>query len=200
MNKSKSATVKNLITIGIFNGIAWMLTTVIALAVSFIPVFSLFVPALFAPFVAIVFMIMLQKVPQNGVFVITGALYGLYMIISGHLPIIAAFSTVGGILGEIIWRLTGKDSFNGKAFGYASIMVFYAAGCYIPMIFMRSTYIQLKANQGLDLTFYKQMLDMLTIPVLITSLAVTIVTAYLGSLWGNKVVKTHFMSKKKITA
>lgn len=195
--KSKSvSTVRSLIFIGILNAVLLVLVTVLGIAFGLIPVTGIFLPAIIAIPGGIVVMLMVAKAPIRGVFVITGILLGSFMILVGDMPILTICTIVGGILAEAVFELMGRTKFISASMAYTVLMVGYAVGAYAPMVYMKKAYFDFKTSRGMDPVFYDKVLDIVSFPVFIGALIITAIAAIVGSLWGRKMLRKHFIKAR----
>jgi energy-coupling factor transport system substrate-specific component len=184
--------VRSLILIGILNSILMVLVTALGITFGLIPFTALLLPAIIAIPGGIVVMLMVAKAPIRGVFVITGTLIGLFMMLVGDLPIMTLCIIIGGFLAEAVFELMGRSKFAAASIAYTVFMLGYGVGAYMPMVVMKKAYMDFKSSQGLDPAFYDKVLNMMSVPTLVAALCLTVIAAYLGSLWGRKMLHKHF--------
>ena len=202
MNNEKQNKLKmrDIITLSIFNiaMIVIMLATKMCTMMLTTPAFDyLFYVGIMALLCGPVFVVMSNKVPKRGAYLVTGIFDGLFITGMGS-PWFLPVMIVVGIICEIV--MIGEDTYrnpgrNGVA--YSIYWALYALGSAIPMFFFKEQYLNsLKASytdEGLKtlVRFYGSW-DML---LLIT--VITIVLSAVGFIVGQKLLKKH-MKKAKL--
>ncbi len=191
-----SKVVKELITIGIFNAIAIAVFFAVGLSLSFIttliPVVAVIMPAILALPGGIIYLLMITKAPTKGVFIISGILLGVFMVAVGNMVFFLISMTVAGFAAEAVFTVIGRKKFWAAATGFAVLMIGFVAGGYFPMIFMRKAYLDFQLARGLDSAYLEAMIAILNPGVFAGIIIITATAAYLGSLWGRKVLHKHF--------
>ena len=203
MNNEKQNKLKmrDIITLSIFNiaMIVIMLATKMCTMMLTTPAFDyLFYVGIMALLCGPVFVVMSNKVPKRGTYLVTGIFGGLFIIVMGSpwfLPVMIAVGIICEIvmIGEDTYRNPGR---NGVA--YSIYWALYALGSAIPMFFFKEQYLNsLKASytdEGLKtlVRFYGSW-DML---LLIT--VITIVLSAVGFIVGQKLLKKHIEKAKLV--
>ena len=202
MNNEKQNKLKmrDIITLSIFNiaMIVIMLATKMCTMMLTTPAFDyLFYVGIMALLCGPVFVVMSNKVPKRGIYLVTGIFGGLFITVMGSpwfLPVMIAV----GIICEVV--MIGEDTYkkpkrNGIA--YSIYWALYALGSAIPMFFFKEQYLDsLKASytdEGIKtlVRFYGS-LDMLLLIA-----AITIILSAVGFIVGQKLLKKH-MKKAKL--
>lgn len=192
MSKEKnSGIVRNLITIGVYNAIILIVFTGLAFTIGYFPPVLLMLPIILSLIGGPIFMLMLAKAPMNGVFTISGFLLGLTLITmapSGSMTIACFF---GGVLGDIMWSIMGSNKATSGIIGFCCNMVGLAVGQYFPLIYMKESYIRMYESRG-TLEVLKIGMDFLSPSIMIIMIILTVIAAFIGGLWGTKLLKKHF--------
>lgn len=187
--------VQALITIGVFNAVFIAVFFAVGLSLSFmttlVPAVALIMPVLLALPGGIIYFFMVTKAPANGVFLISGTILGIFMVAAGNMAFFLLCMTGAGMIAELLFRGIGRNSFWGKAAGFASIMAGFVAGGYFPMIFMHKAYLEFQLARGVDSAYLESMLSILSLPAFAGILLATAGSAILGSLWGHKLLHKH---------
>lgn len=203
MNNEKQNKLKmrDIITLSIFNiaMIVIMLATKMCTMMLTTPAFDyLFYVGIMALLCGPVFVVMSNKVPKRGTYLVTGIFGGLFITVMGSpwfLPVMIAV----GIICEIV--MIGEDTYRNpgrNCVAYSIYWALYALGSAIPMFFFKEQYLNsLKASytdEGLKtlVRFYGSW-DML---LLIT--VITIVLSAVGFIVGQKLLKKHIEKAKLV--
>ena len=191
--KNKNATIKNLITIGIFNALLLVAFWIIACTIGFFPPILLVLPIILGLVGGTIFMLMIAKAPMKGAFIISGALMGSTLITMAPKAIMFWGILAGGFVGELLFNLIGRNKFIAAVSGFASIMLGYALGEYIPFVYMQDTYIALyKTKTTGTLPIVQQCLEIMNPNLMIILCIITVTASILGCLWGKKLLHKHF--------
>lgn len=191
--KKKNETIKNLITIGIFNALLLVVFWIIACTIGFFPPILLILPIILGLVGGTIFMLMIAKAPMKGVFMISGALMGSTLINMAPNAIMFFGILAGGIVGELLFNLIGRNKFIAAVSGFTSIMLGYALGEYIPFVYMQDAYISLyKTKTTGTLPIVQQCLEIMNPHLMIILCIITVATSILGCLWGKKLLHKHF--------
>ncbi len=181
--KKKNETIKSLITIGIFNALLLVVFWIIACTIGFFPPILLILPIILGLVGGTIFMLMIAKAPMKGVFIISGTLMGSTLINMAPNAIMFFGILAGGIVGELLFNLIGRNKFIAAVSGFTSIMLGYALGEYIPFVYMQTT--------G-TLPIVQQCLEIMNPHLMIILCIITVATSILGCLWGKKLLHKHF--------
>lgn len=203
MNNEKQNKLKmrDIITLSIFNiaMIVIMLATKMCTMMLTTPAFDyLFYVGIMGLLCGPVFVVMSNKVPKRGIYLVTGIFGGLFITVMGS-PWFLPVMIVVGIICEIV--MIGKDTYrspkrNGVA--YSIYWALYALGSAIPMFFFKEQYLNsLKASytdEGIKslVRFYGSW-DMLLLIA-----AITIVLSAVGFIVGQKLLKKHIEKAKLV--
>jgi energy-coupling factor transport system substrate-specific component len=167
--------VKDLINIGIFSAIYFVVTTVIAM-LGLIPIF-LPLPAVLVPLLGgVPFMLFLTKVKTFGMIWIMSVIMGIMMLLTG-------------LLAELIYR-SGRYKSTSKAVLTCGVFSMWVAANYLPLFFAAEKYWASRQNFG------KEYIDSVTklmpawmCPILF---AAAFVCGIIGAPAGKKMLKKHF--------
>lgn len=196
-NDNNRKAVQDLITIGIFNAVFIAVFFAVGLSLSFmttlVPAIALVMPVILALPGGVIYFLMVTKAPANGVFLISGAILGSFMVAAGNMAFFLFCMTGAGLIAEFMFRVLGRETFRGKAAGFALIMAGFVAGGYFPMVFMHKAYLDFQLARGVDSAYLETMLTMLSPPVFAGILFATACAAVLGSIWGRRLLNRHFV-------
>ena len=100
---------------------------------------------------------------------------------------------LGGVLGELVFHLLGRKKFIAAASGYACYILGFALGVIFPFAAFGDAYIAQEAAKGSTTLAVVQECVSLVNPTMVVIVCIlSIGAAYLGSLWGRKLLKKHF--------
>jgi energy-coupling factor transport system substrate-specific component len=185
--------VRHLITIGIFNALIIAIFMLMGFTIGLIPIVLIFIPALLAIPAGIIFMLMIAKAPMRGIFVLSGAILGLVFLTMAPAGVMGISIFLGGVLAEILFGLMGRNKFISAATAFACYMLGFAFGEHFPFTFMKDAYLSQQASKGAEqLAITQKCIDLINPQMLVTICVITVVMAYLSSLWGKKLLHKHF--------
>ena len=187
MENTKRLTGKDLINIGIFTAIYFVVVMILAM-LGFIPVFMPTYSILMPLFGGIPFMLFLTKVRKPGMIFIMSIIMGVMMLVTGMgiYPLIV--SVFSGLISELVFRKGNYRSAGMAVLTNGSLRVW---ACFLLLFLNRDSFMASRAESiGQD---YVTALDKLTpnwlCPVL---LAVCFICGVLGGLLGKKMLHKHF--------
>ena len=171
-NKPKeSKKIRDLIRIGIFTALWIAVGWIIACTIGFFPPILVILPCILAVAGSVIYVVLLSKMNTRG---------GIF---------IPSFicTSIGGLLGEIIYDTAGKKSTKAKAAGISLPMVGLALGEYIPLCYMKEAFKELYEGSFTSDVGMKA-IELLSTPLAIVLTVMTLICAILGYLWGRKIV------------
>ena len=150
----KKLKVQDLIAVGIYTAIYFLLMSVCLLILRFvIPGFhNLFIPAVTALFSGIIYLILLNKVPKFGAITIMGTVVGLFFLISGHFPLAFLPNMICALAADLIQYKT-KLKENVRVLASYIVFSFGLMGPILPLWFMKNAYIDSLVARGKDETY-----------------------------------------------
>ena len=188
MNEKKGLNGRDLINIGIYSAIYF----VIAMALAFtglIPVMLMLLSSMYGVICGIPFMLFLTKVKKPGMILIMSVIMGILMFVTGMTWMPIPFSILTGIIAELVYR-SGKYQSMKAAVLTAGVFPLWACGNYLPLFLQREQYFADRTSYGQE---YADAVMRLTpnwmFPVL---LVMTFVFGILGGLIGKKLLRKHF--------
>lgn len=192
--KKNSRVLRDLIRIGIFSALLIVVEFIIACTMGYIPFLMLTVmPCILGCVSGIIYIVMLSKLTIHGGMLIGSALFGLCMINMAPYGFMFFTSLAGGILGEAVYAIIGKDSFKGQVSGICMISLAGGVGQYAPFVFMQEAYLTLYENNSFGtLPVVQYGIEHVTIPFALIVTAFYIVFTILGCFWGKKIIEKRF--------
>lgn len=183
---------KDLVTLGILNAVAIVLIFVISMFMGILPITYIFLPAVLALPVGVVYMLMLARVPKTGAFLVSGLVQGGVLLLMGSFWPMISVLVLASLLAELVVLTGSYKSFSRVALGYVLYVVGYAFGGFAPAVFMADYYMAYCTGCGYDAAYIGGVVSLVSLPVFLFILAITAVGAAIGALLGKKLLKKHF--------
>ena len=184
---------KDLITIGIFSAIYFVINFAFMLLGGLHPMMWILRPAFIALFSGIPFMLMCAKVQKPGAVLLMGLITGLIYFVTGQFTIVILVTFVIACgLGELSRGLSGYGSFKGNtdAFAFFSLGM---TGSPLPIWLMRDSFLAQISEQGMPES-YISTLEAVSSPAMLAVLFVAPVVCALVGAWAARVMfKKHFV-------
>lgn len=181
---------KDLINIGLFTALYFIIGCVVAIPIGFIPIFLPVLGALWALITGIPFMVFSTKVKKFGMVTIMGILSGLLMGLTGMGFWGVLMGAVFGMLGDFIMKSADYKSVKKNILGY-SVFSLWMIGTYIPMYFMvDKAYADFASSFGEE--YAAGVMAVMPMWSLILVIAGILLFAVLGGLFGKAILKKHF--------
>lgn len=139
--KSNKLTVPDLISVGVFTALYFVLVTVATFACALLPgVGNILLPAVAALISGSVYMLLAAKLQKFGGITIMCLVMGLFFFVSGHFVLSFAANIICGVAADLV-AAAGK--YRSKKLLLASYVVFSygLTGPILPLWFMKSAYI-----------------------------------------------------------
>ncbi len=172
---------KDLINIGIFSAIYFVIVFIVAM-LGFIPIF---LPLLGG----IVFMLFLTRVKKFGMIWIMSIIMGLLMLLTGMSWPPLAVSVVSGLLAELVYK-SGNYKSATKAVITNGVFSLWIAANYLPLFFAAEKYWSTRQNFGQDyIDTITKLMPKWMCPVMFI---VAFVYGIVGGLLGKALMKKHF--------
>ena len=203
-------TVPDLISVGVFTALYFVLVTVATFTCALLPgVGNIVLPALAALISGSVYMLLAAKLQKFGGITIMGLVMGLFFFVSGHFVLSFAANIVCGLLADLI---AARGKFRSEKLLLVSYVVFSygLTGPILPLWFMKDAYVASLQARGKDAayidgvfanintgTFFISMIAILFAPInngsFVAAMAAILVCAVLGGLFGQRMMKKHFI-------
>lgn len=183
---------KDLITIGIFSAIYFVINFIFMLMGGLHPLMWILMPGFIALFTGIPFMIMCSKVQKMGAVLLMGVITGLIYFVTGMFTLIILVTfTIGCILGEAARLLSGYNSFRGNVMAF----VFFSLGMIgspLPVWLMHDKFIAQIIEQGMPVDYITALEKASSPAMLLVLVFAPVVGAIIGSFFTKKMLKKHF--------
>ena len=170
---------RDLINIGIFTAIYFVIQFVFMLCGGIHPALWVFMPALDGLFAGIPFMLMCAKVPL------------IYFATGMFTPLILAMMAASCVVAEVIRAVARYRSFLGNAVAYA-VFGLGMCGSPLPLWVFHDSFVSQIAEQGMGADYLASLDALSTTPMLIAMFAVTIVAGLAGAYIARCLFKKHF--------
>lgn len=189
MQNSKKLNGKDLINVGIFSAIYFVIVMGIAM-LGYIPIMMPLL-CVFAPILCgIPFMLFLTKVKKFGMILIMSIIMGIMMMLTGMSWYALAVGVFSGLAAELIYR-SGKYASAGKAILTHGVFVIWMWANYLPLFFNPDGYFSTRQSFGQDyIDTLTSLMPGWMCPVL---LVICIGCGLLGGFFGKSLLKKHFI-------
>ena len=182
---------KDLISLGLFTVLYFVLGCCVAIPIGFVPVFLPVLGALWTLITGIPFMLYAVRVKKFGLVTIMAILSGLLMGLTGMGYWGILTGAVFGVLGDLLMKSGKYRSAKKTILGYG-VFSLWMVCTYIPMYFMVE---QSRADfaAGFGEEYADKVMSVMPTWSLILVVAGIFVFAILGGLLGKAVLKKHFV-------
>lgn len=185
----KKLDVKDLINVGIFTAIYYILL-IVAGFLGYIPIFSVLFSLVVALFCGIPFVLFLTKTKTFGMITIMGVLLGNLNFAFGQGWYSIVTGLFCGLLADLICKAGEYKSWKHMVVSFC-VFSEWVIGSMLPMWIMKDSYFAMISDtQG---TAYAEALEsLITGRMLVLLIVLTAVAAILGAYLGKAVLKKHF--------
>ena len=183
----ESKKIRDFIRIGIFTALWIAVGWIIACTIGFFPPILVILPCILAVAGSVIYVVLLSKMNIRGGIFIPSFIFGLCLFTMVPYGMLFICTSIGGLLGEIIYDTAGKKNDKAKAVGIALPMVGLALGEYIPLCYMKEAFKALYEGSFTSDVGMKA-IELLSTPLAIVLTVVTLICAILGYLWGRRIV------------
>lgn len=194
MNKTNKLTVPDLISIGVFTALYFVLVMIATFAsVAIFPGFNnVVLPAFCALISGCVYTLLVVKLQKFGGISVMGIVMGLFFMISGHFIISFAANIVMGIVADCVAKV-GK--YKSKKWIILSYVLFSYGlfGPVIPMWFMKDAYVANLVARGKDAVYIAELFANINMVTFVLAVVATLICALVGGWFGMKMIKKHFV-------
>lgn len=194
MQKTNKLTVPDLISTGVYTALYFVLVAVATFSsVIIFPGFNnVVLPAFCALISGCVYMLMVAKVQKFGAITIMGVVMGLFFMSSGHFIVSFAANIVMGIAADLIARAGSYKNKRGILLSYV-VFSYGLFGPVLPMWFMKDAYIANLEARGKDAAYIADLFAHMNTGTFVIAIAATLVCGVLGGLFGQKMIRKHFV-------
>lgn len=193
MNKTNKLTAPDLISIGVFTALYFVLVTIATFgSAAIFPGFNnVVLPAICALISGCVYMLLTAKLQKFGGISVMGIVMGLFFMTSGHFIISFAANIVMGIVADLVAKASNYKSKKGLLLSYV-LFSYGLFGPVIPMWFMKDAYVANLEARGKDAAYIESLFANINMTTFVIAVIATLVCALLGGWFGQKMIKKHF--------
>ena len=181
---------KDLINIGLFTVLYFVLGCCVAIPIGFVPIFLPILGALWTLITGIPVMLFAVRVKKFGMVTIMAVLSGLLMGLTGMGFWGILTGAVFGLLGDLIMKSGGYQSTKKTILGYG-VFSLWMVGTYIPMYFMveqsRADFAKSFGNEYAD-----KVMSVMPMWSIVLVIAAIFLFVLLGGRIGKAILKKHF--------
>ncbi|NEU06634.1 MULTISPECIES: MptD family putative ECF transporter S component [Clostridium] len=190
--KTNKLQTKDLVTIGIFTAIYFVITILVMILVAIAPVIWLLYPGILAVVCGVIYMLLTAKIEKTGPVFIMSTITGIIYLVTGECTwVILATYVVTGLIAEVIRSSFGYKSFKGNLFAYC-VFSLGMIGSPLPLWLFHDSFIQSIIEMGMDPSYVEKISTMVSGWSFIGMIIVTIICAIIGGFIGKSMLKKHF--------
>ena len=187
--KEKKLKIKDLVTIGVFAVIYFVVTFAVGM-IGVIPILFLIYPTILGIVSGTVVMLFMAKVQKPWALLIFGMLTPIFMMVEGHTYILVLHAFVVILIAELIRRAGNYNSFKYNMLSFA-IFNTWICGSLMQMLWAREKYIEMTMMMGNE---YVEALERLvTYPHMALVYTGAILGGLIGANIGRILLKKHFI-------
>ena len=192
MNASKKLNGKDLITVGIFSAVYFVINFAFMLLSGLHPLLWILMPGLIALFTGVPFLLMASKVQKPGAVLLMGLITALIYFITGQFTVVILISFSSAcVISELVRFVTKYKSLSGNM---AAFVIFSVGmiGSPLPVWLFKESFLAQISGQGMAET-YVSALDVLASPeMLAVMIAAPVVCGFIGAFAAKGLFKKHF--------
>lgn len=183
---------KDLITIGIFSAIYFVINFIFMLAGGLHPILWILMPGLIALFTGVPYMILASKVQKPGAVLIMGIITGLIYYVTGMFTAVILITFASAcVLAEAVRFIAKYKSFAGNAISFAIFSV-GMIGSPLPIWLFRDSFFAQISGQGMSSNYLSVLSSLATDGMLAAMVLAPIVLGIAGALIAKGLFRKHF--------
>lgn len=191
-HKSKGLKGRDLISIGIYSAIYFVINFACMLISGFHPLIWILMPALIGLLGATPYMLMCSKVKKPGAVLIMGLIVGLIYFVTGQFTIYIMIAfVIGCVLAELFRYLTTYGSFFGNTLAFAGFSL-GMIGSPLPIWVMRESFFAQITEQGMSQDYVDTLAAVSSNGMLVVMIVATVLCALAGAAISKGLFKKHF--------
>lgn len=184
---------KDLITIGIFSAIYFVINFAFMLLGGIHPVLWILMPGFIAVFAGIPFMLMATKVQKLGAVFLMGLITALIYFATGQFTLVILISMASTcILAEIVRAVTKYNSFHGNSIAYV-IFSLGMVGSPLPIWLFKADFLAQITEQGMPADYVAAVEALSSNAMLIVLFVAPIIGGIIGAFIARGLFKKHFV-------
>ena len=194
MKTTNKLTIPDLITIGVFTALYFVLVTIATFgsAILFPGFNNVVLPAFCALLSGCVYMLLAAKLQKFGGISVMGIVMGLFFMTSGHFIISFAGNIVMGIVADYVAKMSNYKSKVCLLISYV-LFSYGLFGPVIPMWFMKDAYVANLEARGKDAAYIAELFANINMGTFVLAVVLTLICALIGGWFGQKMIKKHFV-------
>ena len=184
---------KDLITIGIFSAIYFVINFIFMLMGGIHPVLWMLMPGFIAVFAGIPFMLMVAKVQKPGAVFLMGLITALIYFATGQFTLVILVAMASTcIVSEIVRGITKYNSFKGNSIAYV-IYSLGMVGSPLPIWLFKKDFLAQIAEQGMPLDYVSAVEALSSNAMLIVLIVAPIIGGIIGAFIAKGLFQKHFV-------
>lgn len=184
---------KDLITIGIFSAIYFVINFAFMLMGGIHPVFWILMPGFIAVFAGIPFILMVTKVQKLGAVFLMGFITALIYFATGQFTLVILISMASTcILAEAVRVVTKYNSFKGNLVAYV-IFSLGMVGSPLPIWLFKADFLAQIMNQGMPADYVAAVEALSSNTMLVVLFTAPIIGGIIGAFIARGLFKKHFV-------
>ena len=188
--KENKLMIQDLISIGVFTAIYFVLVTIATFATSaIIPGLSyVLIPVVSALISGCVYMLLVVKIQKFGAITIMGLVMSIFFFSSGHFILSFVTNIVFAIIADLIGYIS---KYKNKAMILLSYIVFSYGlmGPVLPMWFLKNQYVSNLVARGKDAVYIERLFEYINMGTFRLCIVAILIGAIIGGLFGIKMIK-----------
>ena len=192
MKESKKLSGRDLITIGIFSAIYFVLNLA-AMITGIVPVLWLLLPGVAGVVTGIPFMLLESKVRKPGAILIMGAITALLYFVTGQFTVLLLITfAIACILSEVYRAVTGYDN------RFLHMMISFVIFCYgmlgspLAIWVYRDSFLTQIQQNGMSAEYVQSLSALISTPMLIVLCISPVIGGVLGAFLAKGLFRKHF--------
>lgn len=184
---------KDLITIGIFSAVYFVINFAFMLMGGIHPIMWIMMPGLIALFTGVPYMIMVSKVQKPFAVLIMGLITGLIYFVTGMFTVVILITLASVcILAEAVRYASKYKSFAGNAVSFAIYSV-GMIGSPLPIWLFKDSFFAQISQQGMSPEYLSVLSKLATDGMLAVMILAPVVLAIIGALIARTLFRKHFV-------
>jgi energy-coupling factor transport system substrate-specific component len=184
---------KDLITIGIFSAIYFVINFIFMLSAGIHPILWVLMPGTIALFTGIPYMLMAAKVQKPGAAFLMGLITGLIYFATGQFTVVILISMVVSCgLAELTRYITKYNSFTGDSLSFI-FFSFGMVGSPLPIWLFKESFLAQIGGQGMPADYVSAVEAVSANWMLIILFVAPVIGGTAGALIARKLFKKHFV-------
>ena len=191
MNQNRKLTGKDVIAIGIYSAIYFVLNFAVMMT-GFIPLLWILLPGTTAILTGIPFLLMAVKVPKPGAILIMGVITALLYFVTGQFTVLILITMLIACVLSEAFRYITKYSLKFKNLAVAFILFSYGmTGSPLALFVYRESFLA-QISETMSQEYVTAISSYVTTPMLILLLVSPIVGGFVGALIAKGIFRKHF--------